>query len=149
MPGFSRADPQRLYLPPIMDPVYGYQSTNVEAQMRDPSSLLSWTKRMLAVRKTSQAFGRGSRRFLRPGNRKILAYLREYGEDTILCVANLSRSAQPVELNLATVQGQRSRGDARPHDIPADRRPAVSADPVGVRLLLVQADDRCGTAGLA
>ena len=104
--GFSRADPQRLYLPPIMDPVYGYQSTNVEAQMRDPSSLLSWTKRMLAVRKGSQAFGRGTRRFLRPGNRKILAYLREYGEDTILCVANLSRSAQPVELNLAPFKGR-------------------------------------------
>ena len=104
--GFSRADPQRLYLPPIMDAVYGYQSTNVEAQSRDPSSLLSWTKRMLAVRKTSQAFGRGARRFLRPGNRKILAYLREVGEDTILCVANLSRSAQPVELNLAPFKGR-------------------------------------------
>jgi maltose alpha-D-glucosyltransferase/alpha-amylase len=100
--GFSRADPQQLYLPPIMDPIYGYQSTNVEAQIRDPSSLLSWTKRMLAVRKTSQAFGRGARLFLRPGNRKILAYLRVYGVDTILCVANLSRSAQPVELDLAT-----------------------------------------------
>jgi maltose alpha-D-glucosyltransferase/alpha-amylase len=104
--GFSRADPQRLYLPPIMDPVYGYQSTNVEAQLRDPSSLLSWTKRMLAVRKTSQAFGRGSRRFLRPGNRKILAYLREFADDTILCVANLSRSAQPVELNLSPFKGR-------------------------------------------
>src|SRR5450631_879938 len=104
--GFSRADPQRLYLPPVMDAVYGDQSTNVEAQSRDPSSLLSWTKRMLAVRKTSQAFGRGSRRFLRPGNRKILAYLREFGEDTILCVANLSRSAQPVELNLASFKGR-------------------------------------------
>ncbi|MDP8985612.1 MAG: maltose alpha-D-glucosyltransferase [Pseudomonadota bacterium] len=104
--GFSRADPQRLYLPPIMDPIYGYPSTNVEAQTRDPSSLLSWTKRMLAVRKTSQAFGRGQRRFLKPGNRKILAYLREYGEDSILCVANLSRSAQPVELNLASFKGR-------------------------------------------
>jgi maltose alpha-D-glucosyltransferase/alpha-amylase len=104
--GFSRADPQRLYLPPIMDPIYGYQSTNVEAQIRDPSSLLSWTKRMLAVRKTSQAFGRGLRRFLKPGNRKILAYLREYGDDSILCVANLSRSAQPVELNLASFKGR-------------------------------------------
>jgi maltose alpha-D-glucosyltransferase / alpha-amylase len=104
--GFSRADPQRLYLPPIMDPVYGYQSTNVEAQSRDPSSLLSWTKRMLAVRRTSQAFGRGTRRFLKPGNRKILAYLRETPEDTMLCVANLSRSAQPVELNLAAYKGR-------------------------------------------
>jgi maltose alpha-D-glucosyltransferase/alpha-amylase len=104
--GFSRADPQQLYLPPIMDPIYGYQSTNVEAQIRDPSSLLSWTKRMLAVRKTSQAFGRGLRRFLKPGNRKILAYLREYGDDAILCVANLSRSAQPVELNLTSFKGR-------------------------------------------
>jgi len=104
--GFSRADPQRLYLPPIMDAVYGYQSTNVEAQSRDPSSLLSWTKRMLSVRKTSQAFGRGTRRFLKPGNRKILAYLREYGDDTLLCVANLSRSAQPVELNLSSYKGR-------------------------------------------
>jgi len=104
--GFSRADPQRLYLPPIMDPVYGYQATNVEAQIRDPGSLLSWTKRMLAVRKTSQAFGRGTRRFLKPGNRKILAYLRAYAEDVILCVANLSRSAQPVELNLAQFKGR-------------------------------------------
>jgi maltose alpha-D-glucosyltransferase / alpha-amylase len=104
--GFSRADPQRLYLAPIMDPIYGYPSTNVEAQIRDPSSLLSWTKRMLAVRKTSQAFGRGVRRFLKPGNRKILAYLSEYRDDTVLCVANLSRSAQPVELNLATFKGR-------------------------------------------
>jgi maltose alpha-D-glucosyltransferase/alpha-amylase len=104
--GFSRADPQRLYLPPIMDTVYGYPSTNVEAQSRDPSSLLSWTKRMLAVRKTTRAFGRGTRRFLRPGNRKILAYLREFGDDTVLCVANLSRSAQPVELNLSAFKGR-------------------------------------------
>ena len=104
--GFSRSDPQRLYLPPIMDAVYGYASVNVEAQSRDPNSLLSWTKRMLAVRKTSQAFGRGTRRFLKPGNRKVLAYLREYGEDSILCVANLSRSAQPVELNLPEFKGR-------------------------------------------
>jgi maltose alpha-D-glucosyltransferase/alpha-amylase len=104
--GFSRADPQQLYLAPIMDPIYGYQSTNVEAQIRDPSSLLSWTKRMLAVRKTSQAFGRGLRRFLKPGNRKVLAYLREYGDDTVLCVANLSRSAQPVELALSAFKGR-------------------------------------------
>jgi maltose alpha-D-glucosyltransferase/alpha-amylase len=104
--GFSRADPQSLYLPPIMDAIYGYASVNVESQGRHPGSLLSWTKRMLAVRKTSRAFGRGTRRFLRPGNRKILAYLREYGDDSILCVANLSRSAQPVELNLSEFKGR-------------------------------------------
>jgi maltose alpha-D-glucosyltransferase / alpha-amylase len=104
--GFSRADPQRLYLPPIMDPIYGYQAVNVEAQTRDRSSHLNWMKRMLEVRKSSQAFGRGSMRFIRPGNRKVLAYVRELaGEDTILCVVNLARSAQPVELNLAEFKG--------------------------------------------
>jgi maltose alpha-D-glucosyltransferase / alpha-amylase len=104
--GFSHADPQRLYLPPIMDPVYGYQAVNVEAQTRDPSSLLNWMKRILAVRKTSHAFGRGRLTFLRPGNRKILAYLREYGDEAIMCVVNLSRSAQPVELDLARYKGR-------------------------------------------
>ena len=104
--GFSRADPQRLFLPPIMDPVYGYEAVNVEAQARDPSSLLNWMRRMLAVRKGSRAFGRGRLSFLSPGNRKILAYLREYGEETILCVANLGRSAQPVELDLARFRGR-------------------------------------------
>src|SRR3954469_10300627 len=99
--GFSRADPQRLYLPPIMDPIYGYESVNVEAQLRDPSSLLNWMKRMLAVRKGSRAFGRGRLTFLKPGNRKILAYLRELEGEAILCVCNLSRAAQAVELDLS------------------------------------------------
>jgi maltose alpha-D-glucosyltransferase/alpha-amylase len=103
--GFSRADPQQLYLPPIMDPVYGYEAVNVEAQSRDRSSLLNWMKRMLQVRRSSQAFGRGTLRFIRPGNRRVLVYLRQYGADTILCVANLSRSAQPVELDLAEHRG--------------------------------------------
>jgi maltose alpha-D-glucosyltransferase / alpha-amylase len=104
--GFSRADPQRLYLPPIMDPVYGYEAVNVESQQRDPSSLLHWMKRMLAVRKTSRAFGRGKLTFLKAGNRKILAYLREYGDEVILCVANVGRSAQPVELQLERFRGR-------------------------------------------
>ena len=104
--GFSRADPQRIYLPPIMDPIYGYEAVNVEAQSRDPASLLNWTKRMLATRKTSRAFGRGSLSFLRPGNRKVLAYMRELGDEAILCVANLSRSAQPVELDLKKYRGR-------------------------------------------
>ncbi len=104
--GFSRADPQRLFLPPIMDAIYGYEAVNVEAQARDPSSLLNWMRRMLAVRKGSKAFGRGRLSFLSPGNRKILAYLREYGDEAILCVANLGRSAQPVELDLARHRGR-------------------------------------------
>jgi maltose alpha-D-glucosyltransferase/alpha-amylase len=104
--GFSRADPQRLYLPPIMDPVYGYEAVNVEAQERDPGSQLNWTKRLLAIRKQSRAFGRGALSFLRPGNRKILAYLREYGDEAVLCVANLARTAQPVELDLRRFKGR-------------------------------------------
>jgi len=104
--GFSRADPQRLYLPPIMDPIYGYEAVNVEAQSRDPSSLLNWMRRMLLVRREHQSFGRGSLTFLRPGNRKILAYLREYHNETLLCIANLSSSAQPVELDLARFKGK-------------------------------------------
>jgi len=104
--GFSRTDPQRLYLQPIMDPIYGYEAVNVEAQLREPASLLNWNRRMLAVRKGFRAFGRGRLTFLRPGNRKILAYLREYGDEIILCVANLARSAQPVELDLARYKGR-------------------------------------------
>ncbi|MBO9515420.1 MAG: maltose alpha-D-glucosyltransferase [Variovorax sp.] len=104
--GFSRADPQRLYLQPIMDAMYGYEAVNVETQLRDKSSLLHWTRRMLAVRKTSRAFGRGRRTFLKPGNRKILAYLSEYGDDVILSVFNLSRAAQPVELDLSAFKGR-------------------------------------------
>ncbi len=99
--GFSKADPQRLFLPPNMDPIYGYEAVNVEAQARNPSSLLNWTKRLIAVRKNYKAFGRGSIQFLSPGNRKILAYVREWENETLLCVVNLSRNAQPVELDLS------------------------------------------------
>ena len=104
--GFSRADPQRLYLPPIQDPIYGFEAVNVEAQSREHSSLLSWTRRLLAVRGSSRAFGRGHFTMLHPGNRKVLAYVREYGDDVILCVANLSRVAQPVELELDHWKGR-------------------------------------------
>jgi len=104
--GFSRADPQRLYLQPIMDPIYGYEAVNVEAQSREPTSLLNWTRRMLAVRKGIAAFGRGTLRFLRPANRKILAYLREFDGEIVLCVANLARTAQPVELDLGAYKGR-------------------------------------------
>jgi maltose alpha-D-glucosyltransferase/alpha-amylase len=104
--GFSRCDPQRLYLPPIMDPVYGYQAVNVESQLRDRSSLLHWMKRMLAVRRQHAAFGRGTLSFVRPGNRKVLAYLREHEGQTILCVVNLSRSAQAAELDLSAYKGR-------------------------------------------
>lgn len=104
--GFSRADPQRLYLPPIMDPLYGFQAINVEAQSRNPSSLLNWMRRTIGVRRSHPAFGRGDLRMLTPGNRKIFAYLRRYQDDVILCVANLSYSPQPVELDLAEYKGR-------------------------------------------
>jgi len=104
--GFSRADPQRLYLPLIMDPIYGYQSVNVEAQSRDPSSLLNWTRRILAVRRQYHAFGRGTLDFVRPHNRKIIAYVRLFDNETVLCVANLSQTAQAVELDLAKYKGR-------------------------------------------
>jgi maltose alpha-D-glucosyltransferase/alpha-amylase len=104
--GFSRADPQRLYLPPIQDPIYGYEAVNVEVQAREPSSLMNWTKRLLSVRSNSKAFGRGNFTMLHPGNRKVLSYVREFGEDVILCVFNLSRIAQPVELALNAYKGR-------------------------------------------
>ncbi|MET0222685.1 MAG: maltose alpha-D-glucosyltransferase [Tardiphaga sp.] len=98
--GFSRADPARLYAPMIMDPVYGYEAVNVEAQSRSLSSQLNATKRQISVRKSTLAFGRGTMTFIRPANRSVLAYVRQYKDEVILCVANLSRSAQATELDL-------------------------------------------------
>ncbi|MQX37924.1 maltose alpha-D-glucosyltransferase [Roseospira navarrensis] len=104
--GFSRADPANLYLPAIMDPVYGYGAVNVEAQARSPHSLLNWMRRLINTRKRHKAFGRGQLEFLYPGNRKILAYLRRIDGEDILCVANLSRASQPVELDLSEFAGR-------------------------------------------
>jgi maltose alpha-D-glucosyltransferase/alpha-amylase len=103
--GFSRTDPARLYLPVIMDPVYGYEAINVEAQERSPFSLLHWMKRLIALRRQHVVFGRGSLDFVRTNNRKVLTYVRRYKDDTILCVANLSRAAQPVEIPLGPYAG--------------------------------------------
>src|SRR5258708_331720 len=104
--GFSRCDPARLYLPMIMDPVYGYEAVNVEAQSRSLASLLSWTKRLISVRKSSKGFGRGSLRFIRPATRSVLVYIRQYESEVVLCVANLSRSAQAAEIDLAPCRGR-------------------------------------------
>ena len=104
--GFSTCDPQRLYLPPIMDPIYGYNTVNVEAQVRSPSSLLNWMKRLIAVCKQHSSFGLGTLKFLYPGNRKVLAYLREHEGESLLCIANLSRAAQAVELDLSRFKGR-------------------------------------------
>jgi maltose alpha-D-glucosyltransferase/alpha-amylase len=103
--GFSRASPARLYSPVIMDPVLGYEAVNVEAQQGDPSSLLSWMRNMIALRKLFPVFGRGKLEFLNPSNRKVLAYLRRDDEQRVLCVANLSRFAQPVDLDLPELEG--------------------------------------------
>jgi maltose alpha-D-glucosyltransferase/alpha-amylase len=109
--GFSRAVPAKLYFPVIMDPVWGYQAINVEAQQSDPSSLLHWNRNMIALRKIFQVFGRGTLEFLHPENRKVLAYIRDCDfpdghSETVLCVANLSRFAQPVQLDLSKYAGR-------------------------------------------
>jgi maltose alpha-D-glucosyltransferase/alpha-amylase len=104
--GFSRADAQRLFLPAIMDVVYGYPGVNVEAQERSPSSLLHWVKRLIGVRQSHAVFGRGTLSFLYPENRRVVAYVREYEDEVVLCVANLARTPQPVALDLSRFAGR-------------------------------------------
>ena len=107
--GFSRANPQRLYLPVILDPEYHYEATNVEAQLGNPHSLLWWTRRLLALRKRYRAFGRGSLELLNPDNHRVLAFVRRYEGEQILVIANLSRFVQHVELDLASYAGTEPR----------------------------------------
>ena len=104
--GFSAAEQVRLYAPAVTDPTYGYAAVNVEAQERSASSLLNWMRRMIAVRKATKVFGRGSLTLLYPQNRRVLAYLREFGDESVLVVANLARSAQAVQLDLAQFAGR-------------------------------------------
>jgi maltose alpha-D-glucosyltransferase/alpha-amylase len=103
--GFSRANPQRLYLPIIIDPEYHYEAVNVEAQQNNPHSLLWWMKRLIAIRKRFKAFGRGTLEFLHPENHKVLAFVRRYEEECVLLLANMSRFVQGVELDLSTFKG--------------------------------------------
>jgi maltose alpha-D-glucosyltransferase/alpha-amylase len=103
--GFSTCDPQRLYLPQNMDAVYGYQSLNVEAEMRQATSLLNWTRRLIDVRKRHPTFGMGTYTELGSSNPSVLAFVREFGDDIVLCVNNLSRFPQPVELSLSRYEG--------------------------------------------
>ncbi|MFW5968098.1 MAG: maltose alpha-D-glucosyltransferase, partial [Persicimonas sp.] len=103
--GFSRTNPQQLYLPVIIDPEYHYEAVNVEVQQSNPNSILWWTKRLLALRKRFKAFARGSTRFLRPDNRKVLVILREYEDEKLLVVANLSRFSQYCELDMSEFDG--------------------------------------------
>jgi maltose alpha-D-glucosyltransferase/alpha-amylase len=104
--GFSRADFAQLYAPPLMDPVYGYQAVNIEAQLRTPTSLLRWLRRFIALRKEHPVFGLGSYEPLYPTNPKIFAHVRRYEHDIALCVHNLGRSAQAVELDLSAHEGR-------------------------------------------
>jgi maltose alpha-D-glucosyltransferase/alpha-amylase len=103
--GFSRADFARLYLPPLMDPVYGYQAVNVEAQLRTSTSLLRWIHRFIALRKEHPVFGCGTYEALRPANRHVFAHVRTFEEEVVLCVHNMARSAQAVELDLSRFEG--------------------------------------------
>ncbi|GAB4425398.1 MAG: maltose alpha-D-glucosyltransferase [Chloroflexi bacterium OHK40] len=103
--GFSRANPQKLYLPVITDPEYHYEMVNVENQQANQHSLLWWTKRLIALRKRYKAFGRGSLEFLQPDNRKVLCFVRRHEDETILVIANLSRFVQGVELDLSAYKG--------------------------------------------
>jgi maltose alpha-D-glucosyltransferase/alpha-amylase len=103
--GFSAADGDKLYSQPISDPVYGYPAVNVESERRDPSSLFHWMRNMIRLRKQFKVFGRGSMEFLPVANRAILAYVRHWEQDAILCVANMSRHAQPAELDLSAFEG--------------------------------------------
>src|SRR5687767_6648588 len=103
--GFSRAPAQRLYLPPIIEPEYHYEAVNVEARQSNPNSPLWWMKRTIALRRRYRAFGRGTFEFLYPENRKVLAFVRRYGDEALLVIANLSRSVQYVELDLRPFKG--------------------------------------------
>jgi len=104
--GFSKANPQKLFLPVIIDPEYHYETVNVESQLANTSSLLWWMKRLIALRKQHPVFGRGELEFLHPENPKVLAYIRRHEDEHVLVVANLSRFAQPVELDLSVYEGQ-------------------------------------------
>lgn len=98
--GFSKADPSQLFLPVVVDAVYGYQAVNIDAQKQATHSLLNWMRRMIAIRKKHKVFGRGTLQFLTPANEKVLAYIRAYEQETLLLVHNLAGSSQAVELDL-------------------------------------------------
>ena len=105
--GFSRADFAQLFLPPLMDPVFGFQAVNVEAQLRSPTSLLRWLQRFVALRKQHPVFGLGTYEALETSNPRVFAHVRTHEHDTVLCVHNLARSAQAVELDLSAYEGYR------------------------------------------
>jgi maltose alpha-D-glucosyltransferase / alpha-amylase len=121
--GFSSADSAHLFAPPVADPVYGYQAANVEAQRRDPSSLFHAIRRLVGVRRASRTLAAGRLELLEPANRKVIAFVRRHGDESILVVANLSRTAQPVELDLAACGGR----------VPVEMFGRVAFPPIGDR----------------
>ena len=143
--GFSRADFAQLYAPPLMDPVYGFQAVNVEAQLRTPTSLLRWLRRFISLRKEHPVFGLGTYEPLEPSNNQIFAHVRTYEDDVMLCVHNLARSAQAVELDLSDYEGRHPVEVFGRSRFPQHRRAAVPAHAGAARLLLVPA--RRGPAG--
>jgi maltose alpha-D-glucosyltransferase/alpha-amylase len=127
--GFSLASWSGLFAPVIADSIYGYQTANVESQHRTPTSLLNWVRRIIAVRKQYKAFGHGTHEFILPDNPHILAYVRRYGNETIVCVANLACTVQFVELNLSPFEG------AYPFDLFGNTRfPQISGAPYALSL---------------
>ena len=144
--GFSRANPQSLYLPIILDPGYHYEAVNVEAQLANPHSLLWWMRRLLALRKRWRALGEGKCEFLQPDNHKILSYILRHEQETILVVANLSRFAQPVELDLSAFKTHGARRTVWPDEISRHHGRAVFSDARPAQFLLVFARTQTATA---
>ena len=140
--GFSRADFAQLYAPPLMDPVYGFQAVNVEAQLRTPTSLLRWMHRFIALRKEHPVFGLGTYEPIETSNPRIFAVLRRFEDDLVLCVHNLARSAQAVELDLSAARRAAPRSSCSVAALPPDRRAELPVDARSARLLLVPAGRR-------
>ena len=147
--GFSRADFARLYLPPLMDPVYGFQAVNVEAQLRTPTSLLRWVHRYIALRKEHPVFALGTYEPLRTENERILAHIRRHEDEIVLCAHNLSRSPAAGRARSIGVFWVCTRGDALAYRVSPDRRAPVSPHLRGPRVLLVPAPEARGMNGPA
>ncbi len=143
--GFSRADFAQLYSPPLMDPVYGFQAVNVEAQLRTPASLLRWLRRFISLRREHPVFGLGSYEALSTSNPRIFAHVRAHAGDVALCVHNLSRAAQAVELDLSRYEGQQPIEMFGGTRFPRNREPPLPADARAAGILLVH--PRIGEAG--
>ena len=137
--GFSSANPHRLYLPLITEQGFHYESVNVETQNANPSSLLAWMRQLIALRKRHRVLGRGSIEFLEPDNHHVLAFVRRLeGEQPMLCVANLSRLAQYVELDLREFAVVDPGRGVRTQPVRSDQRPALLPDAGAIRVLLVR-----------